>query len=514
MPARVHSHAVLGVESFRVDVEADILPGNFGINVVGLPDNAVRESRERIQSALKNSGFSLPTGNSRYVINLGPAGIRKEGAALDLPMAVSLLGALGRLDVARALRYSLVGELALDGSLKPVPGMICMAEGARRDGFDGIIVPRANADEAALIEGIDVIPADTLGEVHRFLHGSLAIEPHRVDLHQLFEVASKFTIDLQDVKGQETAKRALEIVAAGGHNALFIGPPGVGKTLLLQRLSTILPAMSLEEALETTRIYSMAGKLLADEPVKARRAFRSPHHTVSHIALVGGGAYPRPGEVSLAHHGCLFLDELPEFPRLVLEALRQPLEDGVVTISRAQMTIRFPARFILTAAMNPCPCGYLGHYSRACTCRPEAVQKYRARISGPLLDRIDLHVDVPPVKTEDLRGEGRSGEPSAVVRARVEQARAIQQARYCGEAGVFCNAHLGPRLLRRHCQLDAPGQSLLDRAIEKLGLSARAHDRIIRTARTIADLAQSERILPAHLSEAINYRALDRPVGG
>jgi len=513
MPARLFSHAVLGVDAYKVDVEADLLPGNFGLNVVGLPDNAVRESRERIQSAIKNAGFPLPTGNTRYVLNLAPANIRKEGAALDLPMALSLLGALGRVELERAQKYSLVGELALDGAVKPVPGMICMAEGARRDGFDGILVPRDNADEAALIAGLDVIPVTSLREAANFLKGTHDIQPHRVDIASLFRAAAASNVDMQDVKGQESAKRALEIVAAGGHNVLFIGSPGVGKTLLLQRLSTILPPLTVEEALETTKIYSMAGKLQVNEPIKAHRPFRPPHHTVSQVALVGGGAYPRPGEVSLAHHGVLFLDELPEFPRTVLEVLRQPLEDGVVTIARAQMSIRFPARFILAAAMNPCPCGFQGHYSRPCTCKPDVVAKYRARISGPLLDRIDLHVDVPPVAMEDLRGEGRSGEPSGVVRERVEKARAIQQHRYRDDHAVYCNAHLTPRLLRRYCKLDDPAQALLDRAIQALGLSARAHDRIIRTARTIADMAAAEAITAANISEAIGYRTLDRPVG-
>jgi magnesium chelatase family protein len=491
-----------------------VLGGNFGINIVGLPDNAVRESRERIQSAIKNAQFPLPTGNARYIINLAPAGIRKEGAALDLPMALSLLGTLGKIDLKRASRYSLIGELALDGRIKPVTGMICMADGALRDGFDGVIVPRENADEAALVQGLDVIALGHLRDACEFLNGRLEVTSHQVDVEALFQQASNTLIDLQDVKGQESAKRALEIVAAGGHNCLLIGSPGIGKTLLLQRLATILPPLTLPEALESTKIHSMAGKLDTAQPFQATRPFHSPHHTISHVALVGGGAYPRPGQVSLAHHGVLFLDELPEFPRLVLEALRQPLEDGVVTIARAQVSIKFPARFILAAAMNPCPCGYLGHHQRACTCSPEGIRRYRGRISGPLMDRIDLHVEMAPVKVDELRGEGRSGEPSAVVRDRVEKARAVQLERYSEQPGIYCNAHLTPKALREFCILDDEAQGMLDRAMEALGLSARAHDRIIRIARTIADLdpeaKTSEVIRASHIGEAVQYRTLDK----
>jgi magnesium chelatase family protein len=513
MPATIISHMVVGVEGRRVDVEADTLPGNFGIVVVGLPDASARESRERLQSAIKNSIAPLPSGNTRYAINLAPADLPKQGAGLDLPMALGLLAAIGRLSRDKLGEYSVAGELALDGATRPVNGALCLAEAARREGLRGIVVPRENADEAALVEGLEVIRVASLAEALSFLNGELALTPHHVDTKALFEREfDADPVDFQDVIGQESAKRGLEIVAAGGHNVLLLGSPGAGKTLMLRRLPTILPAMTLDEALETTRVHSIKGTLEMGRALVARRPFRSPHHTVSHVALVGGGMIPQPGEVSLAHNGVLFLDEMPEFPRPALEALRQPLEDGSVTISRARVTMRFPAKFILVGAMNPCPCGYLGHPSRPCSCSPNMARAYRARLSGPLLDRVDLHIETPPVDIAELtkQGVGR-GQTSREIRERVEKARAIQRKRYEGANGdIRCNAQLTPRALRETCKLESGAVALLRKAMERLGLSARAHDRILRVARTIADLANEPDIRSEHVAEAIHFRTLDR----
>jgi magnesium chelatase family protein len=516
MPARVVSFVLVGVEGARVDVEADTLGGNFGITIVGLPDAVAREARERLLPAIKNSLSALPTGDVRYAINLAPASLPKQGAGLDLPMALGLLATLGRLDRHRLNEYGVVGELALDGRLRPINGVLSLAEAARREGLRGLVVPTENADEAALVEDIQAIPAESLAQAFNFLNGDLAIEPRIVDVPALFNrEARDDSLDFRDVIGQEGAKRALEIVAAGGHNAVLIGPPGSGKTLMLRRLPTILPSMTLEEALETTRVHSIKGELEPGRALVAKRPFRPPHHSVSHVALVGGGVVPKPGEVSMAHHGVLFLDELPEFPRNALEALRQPLEDGFVTVSRARMTARFPAKFILAAAMNPCPCGYLGHPTRPCSCRAKQVRDYRSRVSGPLLDRVDLHIEAPPVDIDELtrQGVGR-GETSEVIRARVQEARERQRRRYApSHPGIHCNAQLTPRALRETCRLEPDAVEILKRALTRLGLSARAHDRIIRVGRTIADLAGAEVIRKEFIAEAIQYRTLDRPIG-
>lgn len=508
MLARVWSSVTQGVDALPVEVEAHIEPGLPHYTVVGLPDGAVRESRDRIWAALKNTRLPLPRG--QITINLAPADVRKEGASFDLPLAMGLLAAAGAgLRPDRLAAYAITGELALDGKVRPVRGVLPMALRARADGLSGVVVPAENAAEASVVEGLTVYPVQTLAEAFALLAGQEpAPAPYRNDLDALFDEAGHYEVDFGEVRGQENVKRALEVAAAGGHNALLVGPPGSGKTMLARRLPTILPPLTRDEALETTKIHSVGG-MLNGKGLIATRPFRAPHHTISDAGLCGGGANPSPGEISLAHHGILFLDELPEFKRQVLEVLRQPLEEGHITIARARTTVAYPARFMLVASMNPCPCGHLNDPHRACVCAPPQVQRYLSRVSGPLMDRIDLHVEVAPVPFDEL-SRRQEGEPSAAVRARVIAARARQRARLRGVGGIFCNAQMPTRLVRQHCVLDAAGQALMKMAIQRLGLSARAYDRILKVARTVADLAGEAEIRPEHVSEAIQYRSLDR----
>ena len=508
MLARVLSGAVLGIDAYLVTVEADVASGLPAFFTVGLPQGAVKEGRERVIAAVQNSGYLIPP--KRLTINLAPADIVKSGSAFDLPIALGILAGTGQLDSLERLdRYLLLGELALDGALRPIRGALPIAITARAAGLAGVVLPQENVAEAAVVDGVEVRGAATLTEVIRFMEGSGDLPIARVDRDELFRTASAYEAEFADVKGQDHVKRALEVAAAGSHNILMLGPPGSGKTMLAQRIPSILPPLTFEEALETTKIHSVAGLLAGGRALLNVRPFRNPHTTISDAGLIGGGSNPRPGEASLAHNGVLFLDELPEFRRNVLEQLRQPLEDARITISRAAVSLTYPSRFMLVASMNPCPCGYHGDTQRRCTCSPLSVQKYMGRVSGPLLDRIDLHVEVPAVRYRELADQ-RSGETSEAIRARVTQAREIQRRRFGSRPDMHANAHMTARELRDFCHIGEGSDALLRTAISRLGLSARAYHRVLKIARTIADLDGGGEITTAHVSEAIQYRSLDR----
>ena len=509
--ARIHSAAVLGVEAIPVEVEVNVCPtedNKFSPSIVGLPDAAVRESLDRVSTALANTGLATPF-QMRWLINLAPAHLKKEGPSFDLPIALATHATLGELTQDQLSGCMAVGELALSGNLRPVRGVLPIALRAKEMGIRRLFVPAENGEEAAVVAGLTVYPVAHLRDIVDFLKGDHDLEPLMLDVDHLFDQYQQYPLDFSEVKGQESARRALEVAVAGGHNLLMIGSPGTGKSMIAKRIPTILPPLNLAEALEATKIHSIAGTLGSHQALVAQRAFRAPHHTVSDAGLLGGGAHPMPGEVSLAHHGVLFLDELPEFARNVLEVMRQPLEDGVVTISRAAATVTFPCRCMLVAAMNPCPCGYYGDPKRDCHCSPQQIQRYRNKVSGPLLDRIDIQIDVPAVRYDDLTSLEK-GESSAAIRERVIRARKIQEARFADNDRIHCNANMGTKELNEVCRLDEQGHQMLRMAMDEMHLSARAYDRILKVSRTLADLEGSEEIQPNNLAEAIQYRSLDR----
>jgi len=504
--AKVLSSAVFGIDAYTVEVEVDIATGLPAFSTVGLPDGAVKESKDRVKAAIKNCGYEFPS--RRITVNLAPADIRKEGAAFDLPIAVGILAAMELVSKEKLEEFFILGELSLYGKVKPIRGTLPISVAARDAGLRGVIIPEGNSKEAAVVKGIEVLGVSNLFEVLDLLNGDRQIQPTTVDLEEIFAEEVSYPVDFNEVKGQEHVKRCLEVAVAGGHNVIMIGPPGSGKTMLARRVPSILPDMHFEESLETTKIHSVVGLLPSDSALVVQRPFRSPHHTVSDAGLMGGGGIPKPGEVSLAHNGVLFLDELPEFKKNLLEMLRQPMEDGKVTIARAATSLTYPADFMLVAAMNPCPCGYYGDSTHECTCTIPQIQRYRSKISGPLMDRIDIHIEVPAVKYRDLTATD-SGEPSKVLKERINRARKIQSDRFRG-LKIHCNAQMTNRHIKRFCSIDDASQRLLEMAIDKLGLSARAYTRILKVGRTIADLAGEEEISAAHISEAIQYRSLDR----
>ena len=507
MLVKAYGSAVNGIHATTITIEVDVTAG-IKFYLVGLPDNAVKESEQRIRAALQNNGYRIP--GKKIIINMAPADIRKEGSSYDLPLAIGILAASGQMKSNKISDYVIMGELSLDGGLHHIKGALPIAVKAREEGYKGIILPKENAREAAIVNDLEVLGVDNIKQLIDFFNGEIELEKTELDTRAEFYAALNDNIpDFSDVKGQENIKRALEIAAAGGHNVIMIGPPGSGKTMLAKRMSGILPPLTLQEALETTKIHSVSGKMSANDTLMTSRPFRSPHHTISDVALVGGGTNPQPGEISLAHNGVLFLDELPEFKRTVLEVMRQPLEDRVVTISRAKSTVDYPASFMLISSMNPCPCGYYNHPEKDCSCPPGMVQKYLNKISGPLLDRIDLHVEVTPVSFSELSSKAKE-ESSLEIRNRVIESREIQESRYSEDDMVHANAQMSSKQLQKFCKLDKESSEMLKMAMEKLNLSARAYDRILKVSRTIADLSDSENIESQHIAEAIQYRSLDR----